>query len=727
MRTSAVSCCRSPWTPCEHFPRPRSSMRAPGPLCGWRWWRERPASSGMFTEHQAPKGQKRPPAGPALGPGHPAGAGCADRHAELWDSEAQETDNERSAQGTSAPLLPLLQRFQSIICRKDTPHSEGDMHLLCGPLSPIESFLRYLTLPQDNELAIDLRQMGSLQEVIGWVLIGWKYYANVIGPIQCKGLANLGVTQIACAEKRFLILSRNGRVYTQAYNSDTLVPQLVQGLASRNIVKIAAHSDGHHYLALAATGEVYSWGCGDGRWLGHRDTVPLEEPKVISAFSGKQAGKHVVHIACRKHLQRSRHCRGGAAHLGPWELWPAGPQYIWSASVGACSRRWPLTGLNKRPSYLFEGSSEDEAILMLVAGLKGLKVIDVACGSGDAQTLAVTENGKKVIDVAAGSTHCLALTEDSEVHSWRSNDQCQHFDTLRVTKPEPAALPGLDAKHIVGVTCGPAQSCAWSSCSEWSIGLRVPLGVDICSVTFQQLDLLLQQVSEGMDGSADWPPPHEKECMAVATLNLPRLQLHAAISHQVDPEFLGLGLGSVLLNSLKQTVVTLASSTGMLSTVHSASQAMLQSGWSVLLPTAEKQARALSALLPCAVSGNEVNISPGRRFMIDLLVGSLMAAGGLESALHAAITAEIQDIEAKKEAQKEKEIDEQEANASAFHRSRTPLDKDLINTGICESSGKHCLPLVQLIQQHLSQCERMVSIVLEGPTRRRWEEVRLSL
>lgn len=25
---------------------------------------------------------------------------------------------------------------------------------------------------------------------------------------------------------------------------------------------------------------------------------PLEEPKMISALSGKQAGKHVVHIAC---------------------------------------------------------------------------------------------------------------------------------------------------------------------------------------------------------------------------------------------------------------------------------------------------------------------------------------------------------------------------------------------------------------------------------------------
>lgn len=37
-----------------------------------------------------------------------------------------------------------------------------------------------------------------------------------------------------------------------------------------------------------------------------------------------------------------------------------------------------------------------------------------------------------------------------------------------------------------------------------------------------------------------------------------------------------------------------------------------------------------------------MSVSPGRRFMIDLLVSSLMADGGLESALDAAITAEIQ-------------------------------------------------------------------------------------
>lgn len=60
-----------------------------------------------------------------------------------------------------------------------------------------------------------------------------------------------------------------------------------------------------------------------------------------------------------------------------------------------------------------------------------------------------------------------------------------------------------------------------------------------------------------------------------------------------------------------------------------------------------------------------------------------------------------QDIEAKEAAQKEKEIDEQEANASSMHRCRTMLDKDLINTGIYESTGKQSLPLVQLVQQLL--------------------------
>lgn len=44
----------------------------------------------------------------------------------LWESGTREMDNERSTQGTSAPLLPLLQRFQNIQSSKEEPVPEEE-------------------------------------------------------------------------------------------------------------------------------------------------------------------------------------------------------------------------------------------------------------------------------------------------------------------------------------------------------------------------------------------------------------------------------------------------------------------------------------------------------------------------------------------------------------------------------------------------------------------------
>ena len=49
--------------------------------------------------------------------------------------------------------------------------------------------------------------------------------------------------------------------------------------------------------------------------------------------------------------------------------------------------------------------------------------------------------------------------------------------------------------------------------------------MDISKLTFEHLDELLAEVCDGMDGQSDWPPPQEKECMAVAGLNLLNLQV----------------------------------------------------------------------------------------------------------------------------------------------------------------------------------------------------------
>ncbi|MEQ2209125.1 hypothetical protein XENOCAPTIV_024722, partial [Xenoophorus captivus] len=61
-----------------------------------------------------------------------------------------------------------------------------------------------------------------------------------------------------------------------------------------------------------------------------------------------------------------------------------------------------------------------------------------------------------------------------------------------------------------------------------------------------------------------------------------------------------------------------------------------------------------------------------------------------------------QDIEAKKEAQKEKEIDEQEANASTMHRCRTVLDKDFINTGIYENIASQTIARLKDVARRIS-------------------------
>lgn len=55
--------------------------------------------------------------------------------------------------------------------------------------------------------------------------------------------------------------------------------------------------------------------------------------------------------------------------------------------------------------------------------------------------------------------------------------------------------------------------------------------------------------------------------------------------------------GTSLLISLKQKVVELASNCGVLETIQKSAQACLQAGWSILLPTAEERARALSTLI----------------------------------------------------------------------------------------------------------------------------------
>ncbi|XP_042217246.1 E3 ubiquitin-protein ligase HERC2-like isoform X2 [Homarus americanus] len=639
---------------------------------------------------------------------------------QLWDSGRNQVDNRVSSHGTSAPLLPVLHRFGAIPLLKTQSSSTIWDENTPIEVSPTECLLRYLELPEDEDVSVDLEQAAVIllchldrlaaphtpplhtphgrptqgQEVLSWGWLAWSGVSSHSRPLNyCDSLAELGIKSLACAERCLLILTQKGTMYSLYYNSEAPCPQPVPGQPEEEMVNIAAHPDGKHYLALTTGGQVYSWGNGDGGRLGHGDSSSREAPTLVQELQGKT----IVSIACGSTYS--------AAISNQGEL------YTWG-----------------RGNYgrLGHGSSDDHSTPTLVTALKAERVLDVACGSGDAQTIAVTDSGnvyswgdgdygklgrggsdgskvpklvdklqgqeicrvfcgaqfsvalsktgslftwgkgdnhrlghsseehvrypkqvkaltgKKVREVGMGCMHVVTLTEDGEVYVWGRNDQAQLGDSPHVALAEPTLMSSLQGKNIIGIACGPSQTFAWSTKMSWSVSIRIPYVVEVCEETFVRLNDLLARVGEGL--ADDRIPSQEQECMVVAGLNLLRLQLHSAVQNHTDVDTVALHVGSSLLGSLKQRVVNLASSSGVLPTIQVAAQATLQTGWSILLPTAEERAKALSSLLPS--TGSDISsMSSGRRFMIDLLVSSLMADGGLEMALGAAIKFEVQEAE----------------------------------------------------------------------------------
>lgn len=72
-------------------------------------------------------------------------------------------------------------------------------------------------------------------------------------------------------------------------------------------------------------------------------------------------------------------------------------------------------------------------------------------------------------------------------------------------------------------------------------------------------------------------------------------KLSAAISNKLQNDFIG---DSVILHKLKQKVIDLAVTPGVIYSVQSVAQSVLRAGWILLLPTADERAKALSLLLP---------------------------------------------------------------------------------------------------------------------------------
>ncbi|XP_049884481.1 probable E3 ubiquitin-protein ligase HERC2 isoform X2 [Pectinophora gossypiella] len=299
--------------------------------------------------------------------------------------------------------------------------------------------------------------------------------AKVRTPTPCHALAALNPVQLVGGEQTLFAVTPDGKVYATGYGAGGRLgiggidsvsqPTLLASIQHVFITKVACNSGGKHCLALSADGEVYSWGEGEDGKLGHGNRVSYDRPKLITALSGLE----VVQIAC------------GGAHSAC--LTARGRIYTWGKG---------------RYGRLGHGDSEDQLVPKMVEALTSYRVIDVACGSGDAQTLCITDDdnvwswgdgdygklgrggsegckmpmridclkGLRVTKVECGSQFSVALCQCGSVYTWGKGDyhRLGHGSYEHVRRP--MRVTGMQGKMIVSIATGSLHCVACTDTGE---------------------------------------------------------------------------------------------------------------------------------------------------------------------------------------------------------------------------------------------------------------------
>uniref|UniRef100_L7LWK3 HECT-type E3 ubiquitin transferase n=1 Tax=Rhipicephalus pulchellus TaxID=72859 RepID=L7LWK3_RHIPC len=321
----------------------------------------------------------------------------------------------------------------------------------------------------------------------GWsgTILGWGHNhrgqlggvegAKVKLPMPCEALSALRPIQVVGGEQTLFAVTADGKVYATGYGAggrlgiggtdSVSCPTLLESLQHVFIKKVVVNSGGKHCLALSAEGEVYSWGEGDDGKLGHGNKSSCERPRVIESLRGKE----VVDVAC------------GGAHSAC--ITASGELYTWGKG---------------RYGRLGHGDSDDQLRPKKVEALSGWRVRCVACGSGDAQTLCVTDDdcvwswgdgdygklgrggsdgckvplrvdllqGMGVIRVECGSQFSVALTASGSVYTWGKGDyhRLGHGTDDHVRRPKRVAA--LQGKKVICIAVGSLHCVACTDTGE---------------------------------------------------------------------------------------------------------------------------------------------------------------------------------------------------------------------------------------------------------------------
>ena len=222
----------------------------------------------------------------------------------------------------------------------------------------------------------DLGACENICKVLVWGLNDKEQLGGLKGskikiPTYSSVLSQLKPIHISGGSKSLFIVSHDYKLYAcgegangrlgLGHNNNVPTPTLVPILNQYVVKKVAVHSGGKHAMALTLDGRVFSWGEGEDGKLGHGNRLTHEKPKLIEALRTKR----IRDIAC------------GSSHSAC--ITSLGELYTWGLGEYGRLGHGPDNSTQLKPK--------------LVTALQGYRVVQVACGSRDAQTLCLTEEG----------------------------------------------------------------------------------------------------------------------------------------------------------------------------------------------------------------------------------------------------------------------------------------------------------------------------------------------
>ena len=266
------------------------------------------------------------------------------------------------------------------------------------------------------------------------------------------GLKDLIIKQVWCGHEHSLAVTVEGNLWAWGNNNFTQLgigktagnyvnqPQRVYGIS--NIKQASCGYE--HSVTLVDSGELYSWGQGEGGILGHGDLENQPKPKLVEYFTKKNL--EVTKIWC-----------GGLHNIA---IAGDGDIYTWGRGDGL-QLGLSQTVLNEMEDIELGFSTpipiiNDKTIVDVAAGVAhslaltdhgkvywwghgnygqlglGLSGESFEPGTGDAQwavfepTLNFNLKNINITRIYAGSTFSMFLSNDKELYAWGTNDlgQC---------------------------------------------------------------------------------------------------------------------------------------------------------------------------------------------------------------------------------------------------------------------------------------------------------------